>query len=166
MSKPHILRELKQYPLDDDGFDWKWFGTLAFPEPTPLRRAERILRVWRNDLEKFEGQKSLNIMLVMECHRQGIRFHVVVGGQKIESAKPWMRRWQELGGVGTLYDYDGNGAVMDYFASKFGADSAFDCQDCFGGDGWYIPDYLLQGMFIRGCCIGAQPKCQLWSRKC
>src|SRR4029077_11254692 len=120
MSKTQILRELKQYPLDNDECDWKWFGTLAFPEPIPLRRAERILRVWRNDLEEFEGRKSLNILWVMECHRLGIRFHVVVGGQKIEGKQPWMRRWQELGGVCTLRDYDGEGAVMDYFTGKFG----------------------------------------------
>jgi hypothetical protein len=48
MNKTQILRELEQYPLDNDEFDWKWFGTLAFPEPIPLRRAERILRFWRN----------------------------------------------------------------------------------------------------------------------
>ena len=68
----------------------------------------------------------------MECRRVGICFHVVIGGRKIEDKQPWMRRWQELGGTCTLRDHDGDGAVIDYFTNKFVADSAFDCQDCFG----------------------------------
>jgi len=166
MNKSQMLRLLQEYPLNDDEFEWKWFGTLKFANSATLRNAEKILLQWRNEIAKYEGSDSLNILWVMECSRIGICFHVVVGGHRINDKKRWLSRWQELGGVGALHRYWGDGCVFEHFATSFRSDSAFDCDDRFGGMIWYISDHLLQRMGVRGCCIGAQPECQLWSRKC
>lgn len=165
MNKIQMLRLLEEFPLNNDEYEWKWFGTLKFPVPTTLRNAGKVLLQWRNELEKYEGIGSLNILWVMECTRTGICFHVVAGGHRINGQKRWMSRWQELGGVGTLYSYRGDRCVFEHFATHFRSDSAFDCDDRFGGRSWYLPPHLLQGMRLRGCCIGAQPMCQLWGRK-
>jgi hypothetical protein len=116
-------------------------------------------------LEEFEHWNSIDIIWVMECSSRGIRFHIVVGGKRIQRNQPWLRRWEDLGGIGTLLTYQRKEDVISYFAAKWKSDSAFDSQDCFGGAGWYVPDYVLCRIKVRGCCIGAQRECQLWSRK-
>jgi hypothetical protein len=65
MNEAQMLRLLQEYPLDDDEFEWKWFGTLKFPNPTTLRNAGKLLLQWRHDLEKYEGRDSLNADLAL-----------------------------------------------------------------------------------------------------
>jgi len=58
-----MLRLLQEYPLDNDEFEWKWFGMFKFPNSTTLRNAGKILLQWRNELKKHEGTDSLNLIL-------------------------------------------------------------------------------------------------------
>ena len=119
MNKAQMLRLLQEYPLDNDEFEWKWFGTLKFPNSPTLRNAGKILLQWRNELEQYEGTDSLNLIWIMECSRIGICFHVVAGGHRIKDKKRWMSRWQELGGVGALHRYCGDECIFKYFATHF-----------------------------------------------
>jgi len=130
---------------------------------TKCRQGSSEMAEWTRGIR---GNGSLNLIWIMECSRIGICFHVVAGGHRINDKKRWMNRSQELGGVGALHRYWGDGCVLMHFPTHFRSDSAFDCDDRFAGMIWPISDHLLQRMGVRGCCIGAQPECQLWSRKC
>jgi hypothetical protein len=164
MNKIQMLRFARNYPFDDRELHWRWFGALKFPDSPSLQNADRLLQLWRGELQDFEGLDSLNFIYIMECSCVGIRFHVVAGGKKISDKWRWVLRWHELGGIGSLHYCCRPQIVLDHLAKTCYPDSEFDYYDSLGGIGWYVPDHLFAGVMTRGCCIGAMPVCQKWSR--
>jgi hypothetical protein len=128
-------------PFDHKEREWKWFGTLTFPDRPSHTKAHRLYHRWFSQIEDQEGIQSLNWVRVTETRLSGIRFHVLLGGARIRNKWDWIVLWHELGGEGSLFYYRPE-IFFHYLLNKGRADSQFDMFMSIGGCFWIFPDWL------------------------
>jgi hypothetical protein len=88
-------------------YNWTWFCTLTFKGAPPLKRADRLFRVWISEIKQSEGTKKFSWVRVTERGAFGdnIHFHALIGGLRDASKWRWMFRWEELAGEANILYY-------------------------------------------------------------
>jgi hypothetical protein len=156
MDKKRLTRYMHFFsddgePFDGDGYNWKWFGTLTFPdEPKrsvgelwPGHRAFNRYYRWFDEVQAKEGPGSrnfLNWVRITECSSSDIRFYVLFGGERIGNKRKWLTRWNALGGSASIFSYR-PGKFCHYVLKHGKMLSSFEIDMALGDCLWIFADY-------------------------
>jgi hypothetical protein len=111
-------------------FRWQLFATLTFRRFPSSSRANRIFRLWTDEMRSAVGTSSFRWFRVTEYGSSGtnLHYHAFIGGLRDATKWPWLFRWEELAGEADIFYFSPAGGAVQYSLKTLHEDRDFEIE--------------------------------------
>lgn len=111
-------------------YKWQWFATLTFRGSPSFSKADRIFRLWIDEIRSAVGTGYFSWFRVTErgAFSDNLHFHLLVAGMRDSSKWHWFFRWEELAGEADIAYFISSGGALEYSLKTLRTDADFEVE--------------------------------------